>query len=207
MAKDDAHFFSICLLWVTDFIQVEYNALNSKKYKVKTIQFFFTSADRQTYIWDPHVHVTSRGNGSQWPQHLCLAQIQVIICSYLLNTYCVSGTELYVLYTFSCNLHKIGHFIFILHRNTESKMCDLTKVTHILRIQTQFSLTLQSYVFFIVSHGFLEFESISPSTIFSHLDFVLAQIRSQISVDENPIRVAVFQSIAKEPHGFIYFLI
>ncbi|XP_045434385.1 G patch domain-containing protein 2-like isoform X3 [Pipistrellus kuhlii] len=32
--------------------------------------------DRQAYTWDPHAHVTSRGNGSLWPQHLCLTQMQ-----------------------------------------------------------------------------------------------------------------------------------
>lgn len=32
--------------------------------------------DRQIYTWGPHVHVTSRGNGSLWPQHLCLVQMQ-----------------------------------------------------------------------------------------------------------------------------------
>uniref|UniRef100_A0A671DRK5 G-patch domain containing 2 like n=1 Tax=Rhinolophus ferrumequinum TaxID=59479 RepID=A0A671DRK5_RHIFE len=75
--------------------------------------------DRQTYTWDPHVHVTSRGNGNLWPQHLCLAQMQVIVCSYhLLSPYCVSGAKL-VLYT-SCNLCKIGHFISILHGQTEN---------------------------------------------------------------------------------------
>ncbi|PNJ65205.1 GPATCH2L isoform 8, partial [Pongo abelii] len=37
--------------------------------------------DRQMYIGDHHVHVTSRGSGNQWPQHLCLAPVQVITCS------------------------------------------------------------------------------------------------------------------------------
>ncbi|XP_077797662.1 G patch domain-containing protein 2-like isoform X11 [Macaca mulatta] len=32
--------------------------------------------DRQMYIGDHHVHVTSRGSGNQWPQHLCLAPVQ-----------------------------------------------------------------------------------------------------------------------------------
>ncbi|XP_057344271.1 G patch domain-containing protein 2-like isoform X7 [Manis pentadactyla] len=32
--------------------------------------------DRQTYTWDPHVHVTSRGNGNLWQQRLFLAQVQ-----------------------------------------------------------------------------------------------------------------------------------
>uniref|UniRef100_A0A8C5XGT7 G-patch domain containing 2 like n=1 Tax=Microcebus murinus TaxID=30608 RepID=A0A8C5XGT7_MICMU len=62
--------------------------------------------DRQMYTGDHHVHVTSRGNGNLWPQHLCLAPV----------TYSVLGTKLYVLYTFSSNLHdKICHFIPILH--------------------------------------------------------------------------------------------
>ncbi|XP_072819565.1 G patch domain-containing protein 2-like isoform X1 [Vicugna pacos] len=32
--------------------------------------------DRQAFTWDPRVHVTSRGNGNLWPQHLCPAQVQ-----------------------------------------------------------------------------------------------------------------------------------
>ncbi|XP_015309506.2 G patch domain-containing protein 2-like isoform X3 [Macaca fascicularis] len=32
--------------------------------------------DRQMYIGDHHVHVTSRGSGNQWPQHVCLAPVQ-----------------------------------------------------------------------------------------------------------------------------------
>lgn len=32
--------------------------------------------DRQIYTWGLHVHVTSRGNGSLWPQHLCPVQMQ-----------------------------------------------------------------------------------------------------------------------------------
>uniref|UniRef100_H2NLV3 G-patch domain containing 2 like n=2 Tax=Pongo abelii TaxID=9601 RepID=H2NLV3_PONAB len=78
--------------------------------------------DRQMYIGDHHVHVTSRGSGNQWPQHLCLAPVQVITCSYhLLNMYRVSGTKLCVLYTFSCNVcDSVGHFIPTLHGKTET---------------------------------------------------------------------------------------
>uniref|UniRef100_A0A5F5PXV0 Uncharacterized protein n=1 Tax=Equus caballus TaxID=9796 RepID=A0A5F5PXV0_HORSE len=77
--------------------------------------------DRQAYTWDPHVHVTSRGNGNLWPQHLCLAQTQVIRCGYhLLSTSCVPGTTLRVLYTLSSNLcGKIGR-IPILCGKTEN---------------------------------------------------------------------------------------
>lgn len=32
--------------------------------------------DRQTYTWDPHVHVTSRGSGNLWPRHPSLPQMQ-----------------------------------------------------------------------------------------------------------------------------------
>jgi hypothetical protein len=39
------------------------------------------SAGRQVYTGDHHVHVTLRGNGNLWPQHLFLALVQVIAYS------------------------------------------------------------------------------------------------------------------------------
>uniref|UniRef100_A0A4W2EQQ8 Uncharacterized protein n=1 Tax=Bos indicus x Bos taurus TaxID=30522 RepID=A0A4W2EQQ8_BOBOX len=83
--------------------------------------------DRQTYTWGPHVHVTSRGNGNLWPQCRCPAQMPVIRYSYpSLTTCCVSGTKLYVLYTFSCHLYeKVGHFIPIFYGKTENVKSNL----------------------------------------------------------------------------------
>lgn len=84
------------------------------------------------------------------------------ICSYpLLTTCCVSGTKLYVLYTFSSHLYeKVGHFIPILYGKTENVKSNLLKV----------SLTQKSVLFHC--HAFLSVNPyISPSAIWSHLHF------------------------------------
>lgn len=53
------------------------------------------------------------------------------ICSYPLLTTCfVSGTKLYVLYTFSSHLYeKVGHFIPVLYGKTENVRSNLLKVS------------------------------------------------------------------------------
>lgn len=56
------------------------------------------SAGRQVYTGDPHAHVTLKGNGNLWPQHLFLALVQVIIIygCHLQSTHCVPNAELCV---------------------------------------------------------------------------------------------------------------